>query len=324
MLDTIGPARPSGPDRVLGVAVDPNEESHGPRPLVSVVIAAHDEEAVIGRTLDVLLSTAQPGELDVTVVANGCSDATSTVATKRPGVRVIEIPTASKPSALNAADRVVRTFPRIYLDADIAASSEDVRRLAMALVQTPGALAAYPDRRMDVRSSSLLVKAYCAISTRLPVFRSGLFGRGMVALTEAGRSRFDDFPEMVADDLFLDSLFGSSEKQLVTDVVATVVAPHTVPDLVRRLIRVRRGNVAMRGAAPVVVSSVVRSADRWSWLRDVVVPRPWLAPAAVVYVAVTLVAAARARRGEVRDMAWGRDESTRAGHADAADSPGGP
>src|SRR5262245_50140774 len=39
----------------------------GPAMPVSVVIPAHDEEAVLGRCLDALLGGAAPGELDVVV-----------------------------------------------------------------------------------------------------------------------------------------------------------------------------------------------------------------------------------------------------------------
>jgi hypothetical protein len=41
----------------------------------------------------------------------------------------------------------------------------------------------------------------------------------------------------------------------------------------------------------------------------VVVPRPWLAPAAVCYVVLTAVAALRARRAGA--SGWARDESSR-------------
>jgi hypothetical protein len=44
----------------------------------------------------------------------------------------------------------------------------------------------------------------------------------------------------------------------------------------------------------------------------VVLPRPWLAPAAVCYVGITLTAAVLARR-RGGGTVWGRDESSRIG-----------
>jgi glycosyltransferase involved in cell wall biosynthesis len=278
--------------------------------MTSIVIAAHNEAAVLGRCLDTLLADAAPGEFDVTVVANGCTDDTAAVAATRAGVRVLELATAGKSAALNAGDAVAAGFPRVYLDADIDLSTAAVRALAAAL--EGAALAATVGRRLDLTGRPLPVRAYFAVHGRLPVFRDGLFGRGVVALSAAGRARFERFPELVADDLFLDSLFTQAEKRHVTSFTARVATPRRTGDLVRRLVRVRGGNAAMRAASATgEVAAPVRSAARLSWLRDVVLPRPWLAPAAVCYVAITVVAAVAARRAADGGAAWGRDESSR-------------
>src|SRR4051794_10857255 len=49
-------------------------------PIASIVIPAHNEEAVLARCLRVLLAGSQPGELDVIVVANACTDRTAEIA----------------------------------------------------------------------------------------------------------------------------------------------------------------------------------------------------------------------------------------------------
>nr|BFE85750.1 hypothetical protein GCM10020093_083510 [Planobispora longispora] len=49
----------------------------------SVVIPAHNEEGVLRRCLDGLLAGTEPGELDVVVVANACTDRTADVAAPR-------------------------------------------------------------------------------------------------------------------------------------------------------------------------------------------------------------------------------------------------
>lgn len=272
--------------------------------MTSVVIAAHNEAAVLGRTLDRLLADAEPGEFEVVVVANGCTDATAEVARSVPGTRVIELPEAAKPAALTAGDAMATGFPRIYLDADIALGTAGARALAAA-VAAPGVLAAAPGRRLDTTGRPLLVRAYCAINGRHPAYRGALFGRGAIALSAAGRARFGPFPDVVADDLFLDSLFTPTEKREVTEVTAVVAAPRRTADLLRRLGRVRAGNAALRATR-----AQVRPARRASWLVDVVLPRPWLLPAGLCYAALTVLAAVLARRDATR-RGWGRDESSR-------------
>jgi hypothetical protein len=135
----------------------------------------------------------------------------------------------------------------------------------------------------------------------------------MITLSEAGRARFGEFPLMVADDLFVDSLFSTAEKAEAKSVEVVVQAPYRTQDLLARLVRVRRGNAHLRAAAGELTFSV-RPSDKWAWLRDVVVPQPRLVPAAVPYLAITLAAAVLARRSAATD--WGHDASTRADRVD--------
>jgi glycosyltransferase involved in cell wall biosynthesis len=269
--------------------------------VTSVVIAAHNEAAVIGRCLDALLADPPPGGLDVTVVANGCTDATAAVAATRPGVRVLSLPEPGKAGALNAGDEVAVGFPRLYLDADIVLTPGSVPALIEAV--EGGLLAAAPGRRLDTKGRPLPVRAYYAINRRLPAFRDALYGRGAIVLSEKGRARFDRFPALHADDLYLDSLFEVGEKREVAGALSTVATPRRTADLIRRLVRVRAGNATMRAAG----GSAVRPARRSSWLKDVVLPRPWLAPAGLFYAAITLIAERRSRTA----TDWGRDESSR-------------
>jgi hypothetical protein len=300
--------------------------------VTSVVIAAHNEAAVIGRCLDSLLADAQPGEFEVIVAANGCTDATAEIAAARTGVRVVNLPAPGKVAALNAGDELATGFPRIYLDADIVLPTSGVRALrdALAAAQSAGGpvLAAAPRREVDVSRSPMLVRGYYAINTRLPAFQGALFGRGVAALSAAGRARFGRFPDVLADDLFLDSLFTPEQKLQVDAVAARVAAPRSTRDLLRRLVRVRRGNARLRadlsrpqagdaGSAAGQASTAdparppVRPAARASWLRDVALPHPALYPAAACYAAITVTAALLARLPSAAATAWGRDDSSR-------------
>jgi glycosyltransferase involved in cell wall biosynthesis len=291
--------------------------------VTSIVIAAHNEAAVIGRCLDALLADATPGEFDVIVVANGCTDDTAGVAAARAGVQVLDLPDAGKVPALNAGDAAAAGYPRIYLDADIVIPAAGVRALRDALA-SPGAtgtthvLAVTARRELDVSRSPLLVRSYFAINSRLPVFQNALIGRGVIAMSAEGRERFDRFPDVVADDLFLDSLFTGAEKREIGSVGARIMAPRRTSDLLRRLVRVRRGNASLR--ATLAASRGVHDTDRrrahTSWLRDVTLHHPALIPAAACYATITFTASVLARLPQRPGAAWGRDDSSR--HNDLA------
>ena len=282
----------------------------------SVVIAAHNEEHLIGACLRAIADQDFRGDVQVVVSANGCTDRTAEVA-RRAGAEVVDRPEPGKPAALNAGDAVSTRFPRIYLDADIILPGNALSSFTTRLESRAGCVAVVPRRRLETSGRPWPVRAYFAINERLPVFRTGLFGRGVIVLSEEGRARFPSFPSLIADDLFLDSLYSENERAVADDVEVTVEAPHTTRDLLRRLERVRRGNAQLRAAAADgEFTLTVRRPQRWAWLTEVVLPHPRLAFPAIAYVSITLAAAILARR-QVKDATgtWGRDESTRGGAA---------
>ena len=289
--------------------------------MLSIVIAAYNEENVIGHNLDALLAQNVGGPFQVVVSANGCTDRTVECAT-RVGVTVIDRPEPGKAAALNAGDRAATGYPRIYLDADIVVPPGGLEAVVSFLAENPHVLAVVPRRRLDVLGRPWPVRAYFTISERLPAYRTGLFGRGMITLSEKGRARFGAFPAVIADDLFLDSQFSDAEKAEVSGVELVVGVPFTTRSLVRRLVRVRRGNTEMRAAAAAgTVAVQVRPADRWAWLRDVVLTDPRLLPAAVPYVLITVIAGLLARRTVRQGEGWGRDETTRGTSTSTPASP---
>jgi len=272
---------------------------------------AFNEEIGIGTTLRALTESPDFGsDIEIVVAANGCTDRTAEVA-RAFGVRVLEITTPSKTAALNAADEVAAGEVRVYVDADVTADAALLRRLADA-VNRPGIEAAVPRPAVDTSASSWPVRAFYAVNTRLPIFRGRLFGRGVIAVSSRARARFDRFPEITADDMFLDAVVAPAEKTEI-DIPVRVIAPRTTGDLIRRVARARDGNAEFERylrAHPGIVAAPAE-ADATSWLRDVVLRRPWLLPAAVIYVAVVLLAE-RKRRSPSWDVrsGWGRPAET--------------
>ncbi|HEY5985242.1 MAG TPA: glycosyltransferase, partial [Streptosporangiaceae bacterium] len=205
--------------------------------MTAVIVPAHNEGRVIGRLLTRLLPSLRAGELEVIVVANGCTDDTSAVAASfGPAVRVLVLPAASKREALVAGDRAASSFPRLYVDADVELGRDTVVALAAALSE-PGVLAAAPQRVLSLAASPWPVRWYYDIWARLPEVRQGLFGRGVIAVSEHGHERIASLPPLLADDLAASLSFAPHERRIVAGATVTTHMPRTLSDLVRRRVR---------------------------------------------------------------------------------------
>ncbi|MEV0891799.1 glycosyltransferase [Promicromonospora sp. NPDC050262] len=274
-------------------------------PVASVVVPAHDEERTIGRLLDALC--AEPGLLEVVVACNGCTDGTAGVAAGYP-VTVLDLPEPSKARALRAADRVAGTFPRVYLDADVEITADGVARLAAA-VGPGGAAVAAPSRTMPRTGVALLARWYYDVWEALPTVRSGLFGRGVLAVSRAAAGRIARLPEVMADDLVLSEAFDPHERVVVADVAVVVHPARTLRDLVRRRARVTTGNVQADRAGLRGAEARTSLGD----LRRVVRERPGLALKVPVFLGVVLAGRLRARAAvRAGDFTtWERDASSR-------------
>ncbi len=277
-------------------------------PLASVVIPAHDEANVIGRLLRALLADARPGELEIVVVATGCTDLTAETARGfGPDVRVVETEVASKVHALNLGDRAATAFPRLYVDADVVLDTRAVRETA-AVLASGRALAAAPRLRVDLSGASAAVRGFYAVWTRHPHFRRGLVGSGVYGLSERGRRRFAQFPDVTADDAFVHGLFTPAERMTVPTCHFTVRAPRTLKALVKIKTRSRRGNRELHGRFPALARP--RGGGRAGLLASGAL-RPHLWPAVPASGAGPVATAVNARRTPARARAWERDETSR-------------
>lgn len=281
--------------------------------MISVVIPAHNEEQVIGRCLRTLLADGFD-DLEVVVVANGCSDRTAALAAAHgPQVQVLETSVASKVGALNLGDAHVTGFPRLYLDADVELSGASVRTVADTLRAGRG-LAAAPAVRFALNDRPWHVRAYYQVWSALPFAQEGVGAGGVYALSAEGRARFDAFPELGADDLFIRERFAASERVRVTDAEVVVHPPLTLRSLIKTRARVLAANreYAARGLHAEMGPGV---GGRLRALRG----RPGLWPSAAWYVAVQCAARLWSRRPSSGPQRWDRDETART----AASGPAG-
>jgi glycosyltransferase involved in cell wall biosynthesis len=284
-------------------------------PLGSVVIPAHDEAGVIRRCLDALVEGFAPGELDVVVVANGCQDDTVALAgSSSYPVRVIDLAAASKPAALRAGDAAALWLPRLYLDADVVLSGA-AARIVLARLRD-GAVAARPPITYDFARSSALVRRYYRARSRMPAVLSSLWGAGVYGLSAVGRGRFDEFPDMVADDLWLDRQFAPDEIEIVDCPAVMVMVPRRPRELIRVLRRAYRGkseqrrepvtDARSRGTIRATLGDLVRTVGAGPAASLDAATYATFAASARVALAFATVPGRRGPSG-----AWERDESSR-------------
>jgi cellulose synthase/poly-beta-1,6-N-acetylglucosamine synthase-like glycosyltransferase len=109
-------------------------------PDVSVIVAAHDEEAVIERRLENLLALDYPAErVEILVASDASEDRTDelveAVAAGEPRVRLLRCPRGGKVAAQDAAVRETRGEIVAFSDANATWSADALRRLVRSFAE---------------------------------------------------------------------------------------------------------------------------------------------------------------------------------------------
>jgi glycosyltransferase involved in cell wall biosynthesis len=212
-------------------------------PTVSVIIAARNEENYIQPCLMALLQQEglEPGELEVIVAANACTDATVKVAsdqiaafaTRGWTLHVMSLSDGGKLGAMAAAEQAATGTSLAYLDADVICDPRLLAQIAKVLSdQRP----LYATGRLAVVSSpNMITRAYARIWQQLPFVKQGAVGAGFFAMNRAGRARWGDWPRIISDDTFARLNFTPDER-------IEVAAPYHWPMVegFGNLVRVRR------------------------------------------------------------------------------------
>ncbi|TRD11668.1 glycosyltransferase [Erythrobacter insulae] len=215
----------------------------------SVIIPAHNEEAVIGRCLTFLLADA-PAEhaMDIVVVANGCNDRTAEFAERFDAVaKVLTLSEGSKTAAINAGCAAARHCPRIVLDADVLCSYLTAAALADALHE-PGVMTASPAISLNLQGATRMMQAYYRVWLRQPYAIAGKGGAGCYGLSRAAIETIGEFPAIIADDIWIHTRFPDAQKRYLRhnaagEPVCTVVfPPRTAWEQIKVEARRRLGN----------------------------------------------------------------------------------
>lgn len=278
--------------------------------MASIIIPAHNEAAVIDRTLQRLVDGLDPSN-EVVVVCNGCTDATADLARGLgPAITVIEIAEASKTSAIRAGERMATGFPVVVQDADVVVSGESMTRIIEAL-SAEGALAAEPIPTFDLTTCTYPVRAFYRVWLALHGGRPGDVGGGVYGLSEAGRGRFPVIPDVIGDDAFVRAHFSPGEIVAVDGAVSSVRPPSTIGSLVDVRARTRLGQWELAARYPELWSKKRVEGDPLSVKGRRLTTRQWLETPIYLYVqVVSRFKAVRLMRRHPSER-WLRDESAR-------------
>ena len=173
-----------------------------------------------------------------------------------------------------------------------------------------GALAAAPVMRMRFLAAPWTVRAFYRVWQQLPYVQEGMIGVGVYMLSEVGRARFGEFPDIIADDGYIRRLFKPNERIRVSECYSIVTAPQTLWGLIKIKTRSRLGGYQLNDAFPELLANEPKEYGS-ALLALAKVPSLW--PSLAIYALVNIVARLRANRMYRQGIlkVWERDDSSR-------------
>jgi glycosyltransferase involved in cell wall biosynthesis len=183
----------------------------------SIIIPASNEAAWISHCLEAVFASKRLERAQVIVVANGCQDNTADVARRYSvlaeelgwELNVIELTIGDKLKALNAGDRAAKGDVLVYLDADVRVDDRLLHQIEHALDR---ASPAWASGKLQMAAASRVSRAYARFWSQVPFMAKGVPGAGIFAVNRAGRDRWDAFPEIISDDIFVRLNFAPKER----------------------------------------------------------------------------------------------------------------
>jgi glycosyltransferase involved in cell wall biosynthesis len=226
---------------------------------VGVVIPACNEQRALRRCLQALAAQDFRGPGEIAVVANGCTDRTAAIARESTEwlppnwtLLVLELESAAKWSALNAADASIGADIRVYLDADVVLAPSTVTDLTRKLARDEPRLAQPRVVVAEARRATPAVRSFTKVWSSLPYVRTQVLGVGCYAVNSSGRALWGPFPPMGSDDTFVRLRFDATQKTVLSEAPMTIYFPSSLRELVQvrarwcRLAReVRRNEVSL-------------------------------------------------------------------------------
>lgn len=240
-------------------------------PPFGIVVPVRNEAAALRETLPALLRALEGLPVRTIWVCNDCSDDSADVIRALAGksAEILDLPHAGKTRALQAGDDALAgLFPRFYLDADVTFSKNALPALLRPLLNNKADLVAA--RRIHCTNGvSTLSAAMARTWDTLPYpYEAGFLGA--VGLSEAGRSSWRRWPNILGDDVFVAANIPSHRRQMVTHVTASTRPPADFKGWVIMRARWRQGEEELRALGLVAPQATYQRSEL---LRQLFKPR---------------------------------------------------
>lgn len=219
----------------------------------SIVVPVRDESGSLIETVPPLWKAAARHSARIVWVCNGCTDDSAEVIRRLTAGagEVVELPDGGKAAALQAGDTVLGgLFPRVYVDADVRMTKDALGHL-LAELEEPGLDLTAASVTYDLSAASRASAAITRCWVALPYARMAAFQQA-VGISARGRSLWDQWPDIIGDDIFMAAMVSPSRRRIVADAVVTTRPPANFAGWVRMRTRWRCGERQLRqmGIAP--------------------------------------------------------------------------
>ena len=238
-------------------------------PMVSIIVAAHDEAQVIGKKIESVLALDYPKQcLELVVASDGSADGTNDVVAQYEGqgVRLLALPRVGKAAALNAAAATAEGEILVFSDANSIFEPGTLRALLRPFAdpQVGGVAGNQRYVTSNAGQAGAGERAYWAIDRQLKVYesRAGNAISATGALYALRRSLFQGIPDGVTDDFYNSVGVVAQGRRLVFAPQAVV---HEEVAATGKAEFRRKVRVMTRGLAAVAARRQLLDPARYGW-----------------------------------------------------------
>lgn len=238
--------------------------------MLTIIIPCHNEEKYLGACLQSISDQEGVPEginVEVIVAANGCTDQTVAVsksyesALKENKIELVtfDIESPGKAKAIRLAEEKSKYKNYVYIDADVTIEKTLLGEV-LEILSEKNPL--YVSGTLTIPTSQSWVTAnYAKIWSALPFVKEGVPGIGLYGVNEAGRKRWGDFPQIIADDRFVRLNFANEERRKVRSKYYWSL-PEGARNLTKARIRWCEGNEELKKIFPDLLKNDTQRNDR--------------------------------------------------------------